>query len=121
MSKETPDTLTISTEQAMAMALSAERESLQSIAQCQVDAERVLEQARQAAHQISIRTNSRIALVHQRCEQFAADEINRLQRSTEDGMNQAHKPLEEETVDHAVMRVAESLTMAGKQSGNTGS
>lgn len=121
MSKETPDTATLSTEQAMAMALSAERESLQSIAECEADAERILEQARHEAHQISLRTDSRIALVHQRCKQLAADEINRGQQSAEDRMNNIHKPLDKEAIEHALMHLAESLTVAGKQSSNSDS
>ena len=120
MVKELSTTENMATEQAMATALEAERESLQSIIDCEAEAEQILEQARQAAHHISGRTDSRITRIHQSCNRIATDEVNRLQRSSEHKTNNAKNlQPDEESVIHAVTLLVESLTMADEVTGNT--
>ncbi|NNG14627.1 MAG: hypothetical protein HKM22_05650 [Gammaproteobacteria bacterium] len=120
MAKELASTENMAIEQAMTTALEAERESLQSIVECEAEAEQILEQARQAAHHISERTDSRITRIHQSCNRIATDEVNRLQRSPEHTINDAKNPQpDKKSVNHAVTVLVESLTTADDVTGNT--
>jgi hypothetical protein len=122
MAKELANTESMATEQAMATALEAERESLQSIIDCAAEAEQILEQARQAAHRISERADSRITRIHQSCNRIATEEVNRLQRPSQHSINDAKNPQpDKNSVIHAVTVLVESLTTVDEVTGNTDS
>ena len=71
------------TEQAINEVLKAENDSHQKISQCDAEAERILEQARQTARLVGERNNNRITLIHQRCSRTITDEITNMQRRSE--------------------------------------
>jgi vacuolar-type H+-ATPase subunit H len=122
MAKELENTESMATEQAMATALKAERESLQSIIDCEGEAEQILEQARQTAHHISERADNRITRIHQSCNRIATEEVNRLQRSSQHSINDANTPQpDKKSVTHAVTALVESLTTVDEVTGNTDS
>ena len=74
---------TTTTEQAINKVLKAESNSQQKIAECEAEAERLLEQARQTARLIGERNNNRITRIHQRCSRTITDEIAHMQRASD--------------------------------------
>jgi len=70
------------TEQAINEVLKAENDSQQNMTQCEAEAERILEQARQTARLIGERNNNRITLIHQRCSRTITDEIVHIQNAS---------------------------------------
>jgi F0F1-type ATP synthase membrane subunit b/b' len=122
MAKELSNTESMAIEQAMATALEAERESLQAIIDCEAEAEQILEQARQTAHHISERADTRITRIHQSCNHIANEEVNRLQQSSEHSINDAeNQQPDRKSVINAVTALVESLTTTDKVMGNTDS
>ena len=70
------------TEQAINEVLKAENDSQLKMTQCEAEAERILEQARQTARLIGERNNNRITLIHQRCSRTITDEIAHVQNAS---------------------------------------
>ena len=97
------------TEQAINEVLKAENDSQLNMTQCEAEAERILEQARQTARLIGERNNNRITLIHQRCSRTITDEIAHMQ-------NASGQFIEDEQADQinttALTEVLERTTLA---------
>ena len=97
------------TEQAINDVLKAENDSQQKMTQCDAEAERILEQARQTARLVGERNNNRITLIHQRCSRTITDEVTRMQRTSE----QLIEDEESDKIDiNALAEVLERMALA---------
>lgn len=112
MSKNTNNNATsITTEQAINIVLEAEKNAQHAVGKCQVEAEQLLQQARQKAQRIKKLTDSRIAQIHQRCHRFVADEVKRLEKEErERAKQQQSEKTDLERVTTMVERIAKLLT-----------
>ena len=112
MSKNTNNNATsITTEQAINLVLEAEKNAQYTVEKCQVEAEQLLQQARQKAQRIKKRTDNRIAQIHQSCHRFVADEVKRLEKEErERAKQQQSEKTDLKRVTTMVERIAKLLT-----------
>ena len=115
MANKPNNTPALSTEQAITIALQAERDSQAAIVESQREAERILQQARQQAHDISQRVDQRIARVHQHCKQLSEQQINHLQLASNAKLSADSRSLQEDAVKQAVQQLTEALTRPAPQ------
>ncbi len=101
----------ITTEQAINLVLEAEKNAQHTVEKCQVEAEQLLQQARQKAQRIKERTDNRIAQIHQRCRRFVTDEVKRLEKEEQERAKQQQSEAADlEMVTTIVERIAKLLT-----------
>lgn len=92
--------------------LQAERQAREAVADCQRQAESLVEGARGRAREIQERTDRRITCLHTECSRATDERVQRLQQ--EDAHTQERLTLEDEavarTLDPAIARLAARLT-----------
>jgi vacuolar-type H+-ATPase subunit H len=112
MSKNTNNNSTsITTEHAINLVLEAEKNAQHAVEKCQVEAEQLLQQARQKAQRIKERTDKRITHIHQSCHRFVADEVERLEKEErERAKQQQSEEVDLERVTTMVEQIAKLLT-----------
>ena len=108
MAQSPTDKATNSIEQAINAVLEAENNAKQAVSQCEAQAELLLEQARQQAHRINVRTDNRITRIHQRCSRLATDEINSFQHQQE---QQLQQNLAVQIDSNVIAKVVDSITI----------
>jgi vacuolar-type H+-ATPase subunit H len=98
-------------EQAMNIVLEAERNARESVEQCKLEAEAILQQARQKSQRIGKRVDDRITRIHQRVARVVTDQVKKLDEEEQQLAKQQNQyRVEHDIVEIVVDRIAEMLT-----------
>lgn len=98
-------------EQAMNIVLDAERKAREAVAQCQTEADAILQQARQKSQRIGKRVDDRISRIHQRVARAVTDQVKQLDLEEQQLAKQDYLyQIEHDIVEKVVEQLAEMLT-----------
>lgn len=109
-------------ELAMNQVLQAERDAEQAVADCQMEAGKILQAAQVLANRIASRTDERITLLHMRCSQQVASEIRLLdsaERQASQAQEQSYR-IDETGLADCIEEIAICLTGGMRVDADTG-
>jgi vacuolar-type H+-ATPase subunit H len=117
MANDAADDNALTTEEAMNMALKAERDAAEAIAECENVAGRMLEEARYTAHRISERATARMNAVNTCINKGVSDALVRLQDESRQAETAgSNHVVDEKLLQSVVSELAEILTTAADDS-----